>query len=104
LTKSWVAGDRNSEVIEKLREQISQLEARREELMDKNKRKVFDWGYYVLNSARAPKDLDQLRSDAAAQEVKEVIVLYELLNRQIMDNEVSLNNKLDEQTRNDTLG
>lgn len=104
LTKSWVAGDRNSEVVEKLREQISQLEAKREELMEKNKRGVFDWAYYVLNSPRAPKSLDELRNDAGAQEVKDAIVLYELLSRQIMDNEVSLNNKLDEQTRNDTLG
>ncbi|MDG6926377.1 MAG: hypothetical protein JRN09_07460 [Nitrososphaerota archaeon] len=104
MTKSWVAGDRNSEVIEKLREQISELETRRNELMEKNKRKVFDWAYYVLNSPRVPGDVDELRNDAAAQEVKDAIALYELLNRQIMDNEVSLNDKLDEQTRNDTLG
>lgn len=104
MTKSWVSGDKSSEVIEKLRSQISQLERRREELIEKNKRKIYDWTWYILNSPRAPRDIDEIRSEPGTQEVKEIIALYELLNQEIMDKEASLGEKLDEQTRFDSLG
>lgn len=104
MNKSWVSGGKSDEAIEKLRLQLSQLELKRDELIEKNKRKVFDWSSYVLNSPTAPKNLDTLRSDAADQELKEIIAVYELLNQQIMDREASLNEKLDEQARYDSLG
>lgn len=104
MNKSWVSGDRSTEGIEKLRVQISQLEARRDELLEKNKRKVFDWGWYVLNSANAPKSLGELRSDVASEEAKEIIAVYELLNQEIMEKESLLGEKLDEQARYDSLG
>ena len=104
MNKSWMSGDKSSEGIEKLRVQISELEARREELLEKNKRKVFDWGWYVLSSAKAPKSLEELRSNAVSQEAKEVIAVYEQLNQEIMEKEALLGEKLDEQARYDSLG
>ncbi len=104
MTKSWMSGDKSSEAIEKLRAQLSRLETRREELMEKNKRKVFDWSWYVLNSPKAPKSLEELKVAAATQEVKEAIAIYDQLNQEILDSEASLNEKLDEQTRYDSLG
>jgi len=99
-----MSGDKGSEAIERLRAQLTQLEHRRDELVEVNKRRVFDWGFYVLNSPRAPKSLEELRTDAASQEVREAIALYEQLNQEILDKESSLNEKLDEQARNDSLG
>jgi hypothetical protein len=99
-----MSGGKSDEAIEKLRIQLSQLESRRGELIEKNKRRVFDWSVYVLNSPTAPKNLDVLRNDVASQEMREVIAIYELLNQEIMDKEASLNEKLDEQTRYDSLG
>jgi signal transduction protein with GAF and PtsI domain len=99
-----MSGGKSAEAAEKLRLQLSQLETKRDELVEKNKRKVFDWGSYVLNSARAPKNLADLRNDITTQEVKEIIAVYELLNQEIMDKEASLGEKLDEQARYDSLG
>ena len=99
-----MSGDKSSEAVEKLRAQLTQLERRREELLEKNNRKVFDWSWYVLNSPRAPRSLDELRIAGPTQEVKEVIAIYEQLNQEILDIEASLNEKLDEQTRYDSLG
>jgi hypothetical protein len=104
MTKSWVSGGKSAEAIEKLRLQLSQLETRRDELMDKNRRKVFDWVSYVFGSSKAPRNLADLRNDNSSQEVKEIIALYELLNQEIMDKEASLGEKLDEQARYDSLG
>jgi hypothetical protein len=104
MTKSWMSGGKSAEAVEKLRVQLSQLETRRDELVERNKRKVFDWGSYVLNSARVPKNLADLRNDIATQEVREIIAVYELLNQEIMDKEASLGEKLDEQARYDSLG
>lgn len=104
MTKSWMSGDKSSEGVEKLRLQISQLEARRDELLEKNKRKIFDWGWYILNSPKVPKSLDEIRNDPFSQETKEAIALYELLNQEIMEKEASLGEKLDEQARYDSLG
>jgi hypothetical protein len=104
MNKSWMSGDKSSEGIEKLRAQIAQLEARRDDLLEKNKRKVFDWGWYVLNSVKAPKNLDELRNDAVSQEAKEVIAVYEQLNQEILEKESLLGEKLDEQARYDSLG
>jgi signal transduction protein with GAF and PtsI domain len=104
LTKSWTSGGKSTEAIEKLRLRLSQLESKRDELVEKNKHKVFDWGSYALNSATAPKNLEELRNSIASQEVKEIVAIYELLNQEIMDKEASLNEKLDEQARYDSLG
>ena len=104
MNKSWKSGGKSSEAIDKLRTQLSQLETRRDELVEKNKLKVFDWSSYVLNSVRAPKSLADLRGDIASQEMKEIIAVYDLLNQEILDKEASLGEKLDEQARYDSLG
>ncbi|MDA4136886.1 MAG: hypothetical protein OK449_07840 [Thaumarchaeota archaeon] len=72
--------------------------------MEKNKRKVFDWASYALISSTAPKNLEELRNGIGSQEMKEIVAIYELLNQEIMDKEASLNEKLDEQARYDSLG
>ena len=104
MTKSWVSGGKSAEAIEKLRSQVAELEAKREALLQKDKRKVFDWASYVLNSPGAPKDTEGLRRDAYGLEMREIIALYELLSQEIMDKEASLAEKLDEQARYDSLG
>jgi hypothetical protein len=104
MTKSWSSGGKGEEAIERLRSQLAQLETKRSELLEKNKGKVFDWSSYVLNSARAPKNIADLRNDEGSQEVKEIIAVFELLNQEIMDKEASLAEKLDEQARYDSLG
>ena len=104
MNKSWVSGGRNSEAVEKLREQVAELEGRREELLRKNGKKILDWALYVLTSPHAPKDLGRLRDDPEARELRETVALYERLNQQIMDKEASIAEKLDEQTRYDSLG
>jgi hypothetical protein len=104
MNKSWMSGGKSEEAIEKLRLQLSQLEVKRGELVEKNQRKIFDWTSYVLNSALAPKNLDDLRKDVSTQEVKDVIAVYEQLNQEILDKEASLNEKLDDQARYDSLG
>ena len=103
MNKSWVSGSKNTEAIEKLRAEISGLERKREELLDKNKRKIFEWASYILSSPRAPKDLDLIRHEEGGQEVREIVALYELLTQEILDKEASLGEKLDDQTRSDTL-
>lgn len=103
VTKSWMSGEKNTEAIEKLRAEITELERKRESLLEKGRKKVFDWSWFVLNSPNAPGTLEGLRSNAMSQEVKETIALYEQLNQEIMDKEASLGEKLDEQARNDSL-
>lgn len=98
-----MSGGKSDEAIEKLRKQVADLEEKREALLRKHARKVFEWASYTLNSPRAPKGLEELRSDAG-QELKEAIALYELLNQEIMDKEASIGEKLDEQARYDSLG
>lgn len=104
MNKSWMTGGKSAEGIEKLRRQIADLEERREALLQKHRRKVFDWASYALGSPAAPKDLELLRSGAEGREVKEIVAVYELLNQEIMDKEALLNEKLDEQARYDSLG
>ncbi len=103
MNESWVSGSKNTEAIDKLRTEIAGLEQRRDELLDKNKRKVFEWASYVLSSPRAPKDLDSIRHEESGQEARDVVALYELLTQEILDKEASLGEKLDDQARSDSL-
>ena len=99
-----MSGGKGTEAIDKLRSQVIELEMRRDELLEKNKRRVFDWGSYVLNSSAVPPTIKELRDHEASHEVKEALALYELLNQQILDKQALLNEKLDEQARYDSLG
>jgi hypothetical protein len=104
LNKSWVSGGKSSEAVERLRQQVSELEEKREQLLQKNKKMVFEWASYALGSPRAPRNLSDLRNEPEGRELRDVIALYDLLNQQIMDKEASLAEKLDEQARYDSLG
>jgi hypothetical protein len=104
VTKSWVSGGRSSDSIDKLRIEISDLERQRDELVEANKRRIFEWGSLVANSSnRAP-----VSSSADAryfdQEVTEILAKYNFLNQSILDKEMLLNEKLDEQSKLDSLG
>jgi phage host-nuclease inhibitor protein Gam len=104
MTKSWASGEKGTEAIDKLRLQIANLEAKRDELVERNKRRVFEWGLFILNSNAAPPSLKELREHEASAEIKEVFALYEVLSQQILDKQALLNEKLDEQSRSDSLG
>ncbi len=104
MNKSWVSGGKSAELADRLRREIAELEATRDDLVEGNKKAVFEWGSFLLSSTNAPRDLDSIRSHAATQEVREVLARYEQLNQEIMDKQALLNEKLDEQTRFDSLG
>jgi phage host-nuclease inhibitor protein Gam len=104
MNKSWVSGGKSSEAIDRLRAQIEELERKRDELTEKNKRMLFEWGSFAMTSNAAPTTVGELRAHAASQEVREVLAIYELLNQQILDKQSLLNEKLDEQARYDSMG
>ena len=104
MTKSWASGTKGTEAIERLRLQVTELEAKRDELMENNKRRIFEWSSFVLNSNAVPPALGELRGHELSRDVKEVLAIYEILNQQILDKQALLNEKLDEQARNDSLG
>jgi hypothetical protein len=104
MTKSWVSGGKNSDLAERLRAEITELESARDELVEKNKKAVFEWSSFILNSRSAPRDADGIRDHPLTQEVRDVLARYERLNQQILDKQVTLNEKLDEQAKFDSLG
>ena len=104
MTKSWASGSKGTEAIDRLRLQIAELEQRRDELVEKNKRRVFEWGSFVLGSSAVPATTRELRDHQVSQDVKEVLAVYELLNQEILDKQALLNEKLDEQARYDSMG
>ncbi len=104
MTKSWVSGGRSADLVTKLRQEISDLEQRRDELVERNKGKVFDWCSFVFNSRNSPRDLESLRNHPLSQEINEIAVSYEHLIQSIMDKQILLNEKLDEQAKADSLG
>jgi hypothetical protein len=104
MTKSWTSGGKGTEAIDKLRVQVTELETRRDELVEKNKRQVFDWSSFVLSSNAVPPTTRELRDHQTSQDVKEILAIYDMLNQQILDKQAMLNEKLDEQARYDSLG
>jgi hypothetical protein len=104
LTKSWASGAKGTEAVDRLRLQIAELELRRDGLVEKNKKRVFEWGSFVINSGAAPPTTRELREHQVTMDVKEALAMYELLNQQILDKQALLNEKLDEQARYDSLG
>jgi hypothetical protein len=104
LTKSWVSGGRSGEHVERLRGEISELEARRDELLEKHKRTVFDWASFALGSKDRQGGADSLWDHPATREIQEIISNYEMVNQTILDKQAHLNDKLDEQAKLDSLG
>ncbi len=104
MTKSWVSGGRSGDLVEKLRNELSALEATRDELVEMNKRVVFDWASFALNSKSKQQDPEFLWDHSVTQEIREVISSYETINQRIMEKQALLNDKLDEQAKLDSLG
>lgn len=104
MTKSWVSGGKSTEVIEKLRHEISDLEGKRDALVERKKKMVFEWSSFVFNFDNVPKSVEDLLRHPLSEGVKDVLLEYESLNRQIMDKQVRLNEKLDDQAKFDSLG
>ena len=103
MTKSWVSGGRSGELIEKLRRELSELEAKRDEFVEKNKRTVFEWTSFALSSKDKQKDPDFLWNHAATLEVREIILNNESINQTILEKQALLNEKLNEQAKLDSL-
>ena len=104
MTKSWVSGGRSGDLIEKLRKELSELEAKRDELVEKNKRTLFDWASFAFGSRSRHGDPNFVWDHSATREVKEVVSSYESVNQRIMEKQALLNDKLDEQAKLDSLG
>ena len=103
MTKSWVSGGRSGELIEKLRTELLELEAKRDEFVEINKRTVFDWTSFALSSMGKQKDPDFLWNHAATLEVREIILNYESINQTILEKQALLNEKLNDQAKLDSL-
>ncbi len=104
MTKSWVSGGRSGDLIEKLRNELSALETERDELVEKNKRIVFDWAAFALDSKGKQRDPEFLWNHSVTREISEIISSYETINHRVMEKQALLNDKLDEQAKLDSLG
>jgi hypothetical protein len=96
MVRTWVSGGESSESIDKLKDELSELEKKRSELMEWNKAKIFDW------AAKAIKSLGT--DDNLSAEVKEILAEYDSLAQTIFDKEVLLSERLDAQAKFDSLG
>jgi outer membrane murein-binding lipoprotein Lpp len=96
MVRTWVSGGQSSEAVDKIRIELSELEKKRDELIDTNKSKIFQWAARVVKSGSA--------TDKLASEVKEIIAEYDSLCQTIFDKEVLLSERLDEQAKFDSLG
>lgn len=104
MTKSWVSGGKSTDLEDKLRLEISELEKARDDLVELNKKELFEWSSFVLYSKNAPKDLGELRDHVISQQLKDVVARYDMLSQKILEKQVRLNDKLDEQAKFDSLG
>ncbi len=97
MVRTWVSGGQNSEVLDKLRQEIADLEIKREKLVDSNKLKLFQWASRVLKTGNIPEG-------NLTKEVKETLVEYESITQTLFDKEVLLSERIDEQAKFDSLG
>lgn len=95
MVRTWVSGSQSTEAIDKIRAELQELEKKRDELIDANKSKIFQWASRAIRS----NDADKL-----ASEVKEILAEYDSLCQSIFDKEVLLSERLDEQAKFDSLG
>jgi hypothetical protein len=95
MVRTWVSGGQSSEAIDKIRLELEELEKKRNELIDANKTKIFQWASRAIKSAGESE---------MASEVKEIIAEYDSLSQSIFDKEVLLSERLDEQAKFDSLG
>jgi hypothetical protein len=94
MVRTWVSGGQSTEAIDKIRSELAELEKKRDDLIDANKSKIFQWASRVVkaNGVEIPN------------EVKEIIAEYDSLVQTIFDKEVLLSERLDEQAKFDSLG
>jgi hypothetical protein len=97
MVRTWVSGGQNSEVVDRLRKEISGLEADRDKLIDSNKTKVFQWVSSVLRTDRIPEG-------NLTKEIREIMSEYESVVQTLFDREVLLSERMDEQAKFDSLG
>jgi outer membrane murein-binding lipoprotein Lpp len=96
LVRTWVSGGRSSDVIDKLRREIEELEAKKDKLMDENKPTVFEWTSRMMRSAKV--------NDELTRKVGEIVAEFDSITQEIVEKEVTLSERLDEQTKLDSLG
>lgn len=97
MVRTWVSGNQNNAAADKLREEISNLEAKRDALIDSHKSILFQWASSTLKNGNRV-------SDKLSNEVREIIAEYDSINQTIFDKEVLLSERLDEQAKFDSLG
>jgi len=98
MVRTWVSGNSNSAVVDKLRQEITELEAKRDALIEAHKAKIFQWTSKVLKNANLGK------ASNLTSEVTEVIAEYDSITQTLFDKEVLLSERLDEQAKFDSLG
>jgi hypothetical protein len=105
LVKTWVSGGQSSELVEKLRREISELEEKREKLMEAQKSKIFEWASSLV---RSRKDLGESSSSnnniKLTSEIREILAEYDSITQTIFDKEVLLSERQDAQAKFDSLG
>ena len=97
MVRTWVSGGQNTEVVDRLRREIVDLEARRDNLVDSKKSKLFQWASNVLKTERIP-------AGNLTKEIKEIMAEYESITQELFDKEVLLSERMDEQAKFDSLG
>jgi len=97
MVRTWVSGGQNSEVLDKLRQEIADLEIKRDKLVDSGKSKIFQWASRVLKTGSIPEG-------NLTKEVREIILEYESITQTLFDKEVLLSERMDEQAKFDSLG
>ena len=97
MVRTWVSGGQSSKVVDKLRQEISDLDTKRDALIDSNKAKIFQWASSALR-------IGKIKEATFANDILEVIAEFDSLNQTIFDKEVLLSERLDEQAKFDSLG
>jgi hypothetical protein len=98
VVKTWVGGGQNSKVVDTLRAEIEQMETKRDNLVEANKEKIFAWAGRTLRNGSLSLD------DEETKRVRELLAEYDSLSKSILEKETSLYERLDEQTKLDSLG
>ncbi|MFI5422227.1 MAG: hypothetical protein ACHQ1H_14780 [Nitrososphaerales archaeon] len=97
MVRTWVSGNQNTAVVDKLRQEISDLEVKRDLLMDSRKAMLFQWASNTLKSGNRV-------NDKLSSEISEIIAEYDSITQTIFDREVLLTERLEEQAKFDSLG
>ena len=97
MVRTWVSGGQSTEVVDRLRREIADLENRRDKLVDAHKFKLFQWASRALKSNGIPQG-------NLTKEISEVMAEYESITQNLFDKEVLLSERMDEQAKFDSLG